>query len=391
MVQHHNVATAAGQSAAAMNRPVFLLCGDNQTRAFGLTPTERSRRFAIKAGLQVVDAVPSESPVILANLAFAWDPAWLRFLEQEPGLVVTAGGRPALAHCSDAASARQIAAAMADGGTIAIAPPLREMRVEDGTVLYNHALRKRETAYLLLLAPDTARAVEKASYDGAYKGVTDVLTLYMWRGAAFHLTRWAAAAGISPNMITTIGAAACVIAFFLFKDGWLWSGIAAGLVFMVLDTVDGKLARCTGTSSKWGNVADHGLDLVHPPFWYWAWGAGLAAWGAPMAADTLWTIIAVILIGYVVQRVIEGVFMRAFGGNMHIHVWERIDSRFRLVTARRNPNMVILAVSLAVGQPGAGLIAVAWWTALSCVFHLVRLVQAFVRRSRGEAITSWLA
>ena len=47
--------------------------------------------------------------------------------------------------------------------------------------------------------------------------------------------------------------------------------MAAGLVFMVLDTVDGKLARCTITSSGWGNVFDHGVDLIHPPFWWWAW------------------------------------------------------------------------------------------------------------------------
>ena len=43
-----------------------------------------------------------------------------------------------------------------------------------------------------------------------------------------------------------------------------------------LDTVDGKLARVTVTSTKLGNVFDHGIDLVHPPLWYLAWGIGLA-------------------------------------------------------------------------------------------------------------------
>jgi hypothetical protein len=42
----------------------------------------------------------------------------------------------------------------------------------------------------------------------------------------------------------------------------------------------------------------------------------------------------------------RGLFMWRFG--MHIHVWRRIDSQFRLVTARRNPNMVILVAALAV-------------------------------------------
>src|SRR5205814_4321962 len=98
-------------------------------------------------------------------------------------------------------------------------------------------------------------------------------------------------------------------------------------------------------SSKWGEVFDHGIDLIHPPFWYWAWLHGLAAYGRPIeplyATMVLWAIIA----GYVAQRLIEGLFIKRFGG-MHIHVWRPIDSQFRLITARRNPNMVILVAAL---------------------------------------------
>jgi hypothetical protein len=95
------------------------------------------------------------------------------------------------------------------------------------------------------------------------------------------------------------------------------------------------------------------------------------------------------LFGYVVQRLIEGAFIVRFG--MHIHVWQRFDSRFRLVTARRNPNMVILFFLLLVGLPDWGIIGVAIWTAVSLIVHAVRLVQAVVARARGESITSWLA
>ena len=153
---------------------------------------------------------------------------------------------------------------------------------------------------------------------------------------------------------------------------------------MVLDTVDGKLARCTGASSKWGNVFDHGIDLVHPPFWWWAWAHGLAAYGRPLepvyATMVLWAIIG----GYVAQRLIEGMFMRRFGG-MHIHVWRPIDSQFRLITARRNPNMVILVAALLFGRPDIGLVLVAWWTIVSLIFHAVRLAQASEQAARGRA------
>src|SRR5678815_1122777 len=216
----------------------------------------------------------------------------------------------------------------------------------------------------------------------SYKGVTDILTLYLWRRPAFYLTRWAARAGMTPNMVTAIGAILCVAAFFLFMNAYYWTGIAAGLGFMVLDTVDGKLARCTGQSSKWGNIFDHGLDLIHPPFWWWAWAEGLEAYGRPFERVYELLIGGAIVFGYVAQRLIEGIFVRRYG--MHIHVWRPIDSRFRLVTARRNPNMVILVGALLVGRPDSGLVLVAWWTIVSLIFHAVRYAQASERAARGE-------
>jgi hypothetical protein len=100
----------------------------------------------------------------------------------------------------------------------------------------------------------------------------------------------------------------------------------------------------------------------------------------------LWAIIG----GYVAQRAIEGVFMRRFG-RMHIHVWRPIDSKFRLVTARRNPNMVILVAALIFARPDIGLELVAGWTIVSLIFHAVRLAQANERAARGEPIVSWLS
>jgi phosphatidylglycerophosphate synthase len=212
----------------------------------------------------------------------------------------------------------------------------------------------------------------------------------LWPEWALVLTRIAARYGITPNMVTTLGAAFCVAATVSFAFGHYWLGVLLGLAFMVLDTVDGKLARCTITSSKWGNVFDHGMDLVHPPFWWWFWATGLAYWGLAYDDRTFWWVQGVIQGGYVVQRLIEGVFMRQ-NGMMHIHVWRRFDSRFRLITARRNPNMVILVASLLFARPDLGLIAVAAWTAISCAVHAVRLVQAWAVRARGGSITSWLS
>jgi hypothetical protein len=239
------------------------------------------------------------------------------------------------------------------------------------------------------LDPADPEPVERAAYDAAYKGVTDVLTLYLWRKPAFYLTRWAARAGLSPNSITLIGAVLCVLAFYLFWRGEYWWGVLSGFIFMVLDTVDGKLARCTGASSKLGNAFDHGIDLVHPPFWYWAWLHGLAAYGRPLEPLTATMVLWGIIGGYVAQRLIEGIFIKRFNG-IHIHVWKPVDSRFRLITARRNPNMVILVACLLFRRPDLGLELVAWWTIISLFFHAVRLAQANEAAGRGQRIVSWL-
>jgi phosphatidylglycerophosphate synthase len=372
--------------AATTAKPYFLTVGDNASRAFGMDAADRAKAIAIKAGLEPAGDTQADRSAVYANLDWAWDPAWLASIARNPGQMLTKGGVPVLAHLPAGTDPAPVLAAMS--GQQAYGGGALEAIDADTADFSYHELRKRDRPFVMRLDATTAEAVERASYDASYKGVTDILTLYLWRKPAFYLTRWAAEAGLSPNMVTAVGAILCVAAFFLFYNGWYWTGIAAGFIFMVLDTVDGKLARCTGQSSKWGNIFDHGIDLVHPPFWWWAWAEGLAAYGRPMERVYELMIVGAIVFGYVVQRVIEGIFMRRYG--MHIHVWQRIDSQFRLITARRNPNMVILVAAMLFARPDIGLQLVALWTILSLIFHAVRLAQANARRDRGQPVTSWL-
>lgn len=371
---------------ASNPKPAWETIGANPVRLWGLTMPERIRRLATSSGL----AADKSGAVLVTNAAHAFDPAWFRHLVATPGMVLTLGGVPVIGHARNPLEAEALREAIAANRALTDAGTLDVVAYEDGPTIENKQLRKRETPFLMPLVPDTVRAAERASYFGAYKGVTDILTKYLWPEWALVLTRIAARIGMTPNQITTIGAVLCVIATYYFAVGQYWLGMALGLGFMVLDTVDGKLARCTITSSAWGNVFDHGMDLVHPPFWWWFWATGLATWGLAYDSTTFWWVQGVIQGGYLVQRLIEGVFMR-MNGMMHIHVWQRFDSQFRLITARRNPNMVILFVSMLFSRPDLGLIAVAWWTAISCAVHAVRLVQSLVARSRGQRVISWLS
>jgi phosphatidylglycerophosphate synthase len=363
----------------------FVAVGDNPARLFGMDARARACRLAANAGFECAASAEPGRAALIASMAFAWDPAWLAAMRDEPRTVLTLGGTPVIAHVPSDQDAAAVVGAVEAGN---IPEGYRRLDAETAELSYAE-LRKRDRPFVLPLDADHPETVERAAYDAAYKGVTDVLTLYLWRRPAFYLTRWAAEAGLTPNSITAIGAALCVLAFLLFWNGLYWWGVLSGLGFMVLDTVDGKLARCTGASSRWGNVFDHGIDLVHPPFWYWAWAHGLADYGRPLepvyATMVLWAIVG----GYLAQRMIEGLFIKRFGG-MEIHVWRPVDSKFRLVTARRNPNMVLLAAALLFARPDIGLELVAWWTIASLIFHAVRLAQATERSQRGQPVTSWL-
>ena len=366
-------------------RMLFVPVGDNAAHPFGMHARDRACRLATNAGFECAEDAQPGRHALLASMAYGWDPAWLKEMRNRPRTALTLGGKPVMVHVPEGENAAN-ATAIFESGT---PPEGYEILAAETAELTNNALRKRERPFVLPLDPNDPEPVERAAYDAAYKGVTDALTLYLWRKPAFYLTRWAARAGLTPNFITLIGAILCVLAFVQFWRGQYWFGILSGFIFMVLDTVDGKLARCTGASSKWGNAFDHGIDLIHPPFWWWAWEHGLAAYGQPLepvyATMVLWVIVG----GYVAQRVIEGLSIQRFNG-MEIHVWRRIDSRFRLITARRNPNMVILVAALILQRPDTGLVLVAWWTLISLIFHAVRLAQMTERQARGAKIVSWL-
>jgi len=158
-------------------------------------------------------------------------------------------------------------------------------------------------------------------------------------------------------------------------------------VMTFLDTVDGKLARVTVTSTKFGHLFDHLIDLIHPPVWYAAWGAGLV--GGMANLGTMSPTLEAIVLGYVVGRLAEGGFEYLVGG-FSMFTWRPFDSYFRLITGRRNPNLVLLTAFALAGRPAEGLAAVAIWTVASTAILGLRLLQAVVAKTRGRHLTSWL-
>jgi phosphatidylglycerophosphate synthase len=331
--------------------------------------------------------------VVLVRADYVLDDGSIRALVARPGCLLAVdgpgGGTVAVAAHVEAARAAELAAVLSGIGDAA-SSGLVVMGPEELGSSHNETLRKRARPFALQINEQSRKRGERLTFDGAYKGVTDAITKYLWPAPARAVPRWCAARGISPNAVTTVSLIFVLIALWQFAVGGFWIGLAAAWIMTFLDTVDGKLARVTLASSRWGNVYDHGIDLVHPPFWYWAWWHGLVTGAEPVAAWAvsdlaLWVVIG----GYVAGRLMEGLFIWRFG--MEMHVWRRVDSLFRLITARRNPNLFILTVAMAFGRPDLGFGLVAVWTGLSLAFHALRIMQAAAHRMGGRPFTSWLA
>lgn len=374
--------------------PVLCIVGQSSARLFGLAGDERLRRQFSRAGLVeeiTPDAIAAHrGPVIIARADAVLDQPLVQALLKRPNLVLTTedkDGRQPVAGNLRADDAMAFAKAVADGEALK-SPILLQRAPSEIDANFWKALRKRETPYAFVVTPQNEAAVDWRMFMGTYKGATDLVTKHVWPVPAYHAVRWLAPRGITPNMVTSVAAVMTVAAFVLFLYGQFAYGLLAGWAMTFLDTVDGKLARTTLTSSKWGDVFDHGIDLVHPPFWYFAWAIGLSAWGINWSASTFWWTTGIILGGYVVQRLMEGISIKWLG--LEIHIWRRIDTFFRQITARRNPNLILLSLSLLVSRPDWGLIAVAAWTLICLVLHGLQLLQAFAAKRATGPLESWM-
>lgn len=372
-----------------------------EVRLWNLSQEERLRRALARCGIWNVRTesdppLPAATPIVLLRTDFALDESLIKALVRGSECLLVAatgnGRRMAVAAQVLPGDLQQVLELMRQPPDAADRTATVDLPVVEPEGLgssYNHDLRKRAPPLVLSLTENAPIAVERAMFRASYKGVTDFVTKWLWPWPGFWVTRWCAAHKISPNLVTVASLLLVLLAIWLFARQHFALGLIAAWLMTFLDTVDGKLARVTLTSSRLGNVLDHGIDLVHPPFWYIAWYFGVAAEATPtqslLLAGAVWTSV----IGYVVGRLQEGFFLWRYG--VELHAWRPIDSAFRLFTARRNPNLVLLTIAVIAGRPDLGLHAVAAWTALSLLFHFLRIGQAIQRERKGESLRSWLA
>lgn len=348
---------------------MLTIVGECDQQLFGMKPAERlGRQCGNLGGEQLV----AHASAVLSDDTIAW-------LADHSGTVVTSeAGRPLAVVVGSAEVDAARKAILGEGGlattsAVAIGP------------VYVRKLRRTLEPLALSLGEQPRSLVERKLFASVYKGVTDVVTKYAWPEPALWLTRAAAALGITPNAVTIVGLVLTFVAAWQFFVGNLVAGMAAAWVMTLLDTVDGKLARVTVTSSWLGNQLDHGNDLLHPPLWWYCLANGIAL--ADPGYGWTWPACWIVLATYVLGRIMERRFKKQFGINPF--TWKRFDSRFRMIISRRNTILLIMTVGLAVGMAAEAFVICAAWSVISVAVQGVRYLQA-IGHSRREPIHAWL-
>ena len=364
---------------------------DPPVKLWGLSARERLRRQLKGVGgvimLKPDQAPPAAGRFLLLNANFLFELRTLAGLLELDNTALTYPGD------------QTVAAAIVDVDHLEAAresmlnrpnevPEFLESITPYDLAAFSEALRSAQVPLLEPVSEDRRTHLENVLYGNAYRGITDLVTKFFLPRPARKAVRVAANLRLSPNMITTLGLLLVIATCYLFLHGQYLAGLLAGWLMTFLDTVDGKLARVTVQSSKFGHLYDHAIDLFHPPFWYIFWGMSLAGLSPFMGFDREQMYLLIVL-GYVLGRVIEGIF--SLLGSCSIFTWRPFDAYFRLVTARRNPCLIILTASALIGRPDWGFLAVTAWTVLTTLILLVRLIQGMFARHKEGPLQSWLS
>ncbi len=376
--------------------PVAAIVGTSEVRLWGIDGAERLLRQLRSAGVDSVlgrdETPPAGGSIVLLRGDYLFEDRTIAALLEHRGVAITASGADqagivVAAHV--ASSAFALARAALDGSASADAIPDVGIRTPESlSTSFVKTLHKSAPPVVLPVRGDRTAALERYLFAGSYKGVTDLVTKWVWPVPARAVTGICARLGIRPNAVTAVSLALVVLVTLLFAQGRFGSGLVLAWLMTFLDTVDGKLARVTVSSTPAGHYFDHSIDAVHPPIWYFAW-----AWGVTAGPPGVWMLaplLGALLATYLAGRLIESTFEHVVGGGT-LFTWRPFDSYFRLVMARRNPNLLLLSGFLVAGAPGAGVVAVAVWTVFSTVVLGFRLLQAIYQRSRDGGLRFWLA
>jgi phosphatidylglycerophosphate synthase len=211
------------------------------------------------------------------------------------------------------------------------------------------------------------RLVESIILDAAQKGTLD-FPAYVHAPIETAIVSLLCKTRITPNQVTIAGFIIGCCATAAFALGEIGLGILAALVFGIVDGLDGKLARVkveTTERGKW----EHHLDYLIENSW-WA-AIALHLWQSAQLRSAFY-FLALLLGSHLLDELVKRKAKMATGRLLDDVA--PLDRAFRLIAARRNVYVWILAGGFLLGAFPQSYAIICGWAAVSAAVHLVRSI-----------------
>jgi phosphatidylglycerophosphate synthase len=182
---------------------------------------------------------------------------------------------------------------------------------------------------------------------------------------------------VTPNQVTLLSIAFALAGASLFYQGQLFLGVLFAWIAIVLDGVDGKLARVKLMTSPIGKL-EHLADFFYENAWYLALAAHLSRTYAPSA----WKVGLAIITCDICDNMIAALFSLYKGRTLD--EMSSFDQRFRLIGGRRSIYLLILLAGFLLNAPLVAFQVVLGWAGLTVLIHLGRAVFHLLRAGQHD-------
>ena len=184
-----------------------VVLGNSPVRLWGLTPAERVARQLRKEGVAVCQgnapALPPESMLLVLRGDCLYDDRVIRGLVGAPRVVLEVDDAgvafPAAAHVS-ARDAPAVGEYLRGGRLSPDAKDVSKVALAQLAQGFESGLRKLDRPYVLRVTAERREELEQLAFSGAYKGVTDLVTKWLWPAPAQMVTRWCVRWGIRASV-----------------------------------------------------------------------------------------------------------------------------------------------------------------------------------------------
>src|SRR5437867_9714789 len=216
-------------------------------------------------------------------------------------------------------------------------------------------------------AEQDCRLAERVILDSAQKGTLD-LPAYIHGPTETRIISLLCKTRITPNQITIAGFIIGSSATAAFAVGRIGLGILAALTFGIVDGLDGKQSRVkieTTERGKW----EHHLDYLIENSW-WA-AIAFYLWRSGQFPNVFYFF--ALLVGSRLLHEFAKRGAKMAKGRLLDDV-APFDRAFRLIAARRNVYVWILACGFLLGAFPQGYVIICGWAAISAAVHLARSI-----------------